>query len=97
MSYGNKLHILPTNNHLLAAQQEPHTKYKKPVSVAKDTEEFSEKKKEKKSQENGPPAQKMTRQAAGDVQWNANHTQTHPRAEWCATRILLLLGFNVLR
>ena len=55
------------------------------------------KKNKNKSQENGPPAQKMTRQAAGDVQWNANHTQTHPRAEWCATRILLLLGFNVLR
>ena len=39
----------------------------------------------------------MTRRSADDVQWNANHTQPHLRAERCATRILLLWGFNVLR
>ena len=49
--YGSKLHIPPTNYHLLAAQQEP---YKKAQLLTKNMWEFSG----KKSQENGPLAEK---------------------------------------
>ena len=51
MPYGSKLHIPPTNYHLLAARQEP---YKKAKPLTKNIWEFSG----KKSQENGPLAVK---------------------------------------
>ena len=51
VSYGSKLHIPPTNYHLLAAQQEP---YKKSLTLKEDFfESFLE-----RNQENGPLADK---------------------------------------
>lgn len=83
MSYDNKLHILPTNYHLLTAQQEPHTKYKKPVSVAKDTEEFSEKRKkkikEKKSREWATRTKKLQDRQQG--LYNGTQTTLSPTPE----------------
>ena len=52
MPYGSKLHIPPTNYHLLAAQQEPYKK-KSLTLNEKYLRVFW-----KKSQENGPEAEK---------------------------------------
>ena len=65
--YGSKMHLPPTNYHLLATQQEPHTK--NPSLNEKCWEKFLENKAHlltkkfgiifwrKKSQENGPQAE----------------------------------------